>query len=269
MKPDFLPHRLTAAQIDEAAHALLHARAVRVRLAGLPAGCAPAVTEDAEAICEAMADGFERPIGGWKVGCTDPGMPAKLGLERPFCGQVPQVLIYTSGASVVHSDLMRAVVEPEIVFQLGQDLPPRVEPYSRAEILSALLALYPSLEIPESRLLDDHPHGAMGMVADQGYAGRIVLGPEIRDWQNCDLSAQSVAVAINGLIVAQGKTARAMGNPIEAVLWLANARRQHDGLRAGQVISTGTLTGVIAVRPGDEVTADYGALGKVLLFVRP
>ena len=262
------PRRLTPAQIDDAARALLRARIQRARLATLPFGSAPATSDDAEAICDAMAGGFERPIGGWKVGCTDRGIAAKHGLERPFCGQVPQALIYASGASIAHADLMRAVVEPEIVFQLAWDLPPRVTPYSRAEVTATLQALYPSMEIPESRLLDDHPHGALGMVADQGYAGRIVLGPEMRDWQAYELSSQGVVVTINGSIVARGTAARAMGNPIEAVLWLANARRQRgDGLKSGQVISTGTLTGTIAVRPGDVVSADYGALGKVTLHI--
>jgi len=162
------PRRLAPAQIAEAAHALLRARTQRMRLAALPLDCAPATSEDAEAICEAMADGLERPIGGWKVGCADPGMPVKHGLERPFCGQVPQALIYASGASIAHADLMRAVIEPEIVFRLARGLPPRATPYSHAEVTAALQALYPSLEIPESRLLDDHPNGALGMVADQG-----------------------------------------------------------------------------------------------------
>lgn len=259
---------MTPAQIERAAHALLRARSQRVRLPRFPADCTPLTSADAEAICEAMARGLEQPIGGWKVGCTDPGMPSKLGLAGPFCGQVPDRLIHANGASLSYAELMRAVIEPEIVFKLGCDLAPRAAAYSRAEVMAAIEALYPSLEIPESRLIDAHPHGALGMVADQGYAGRIVLGPRVQNWRSLALPAQQVSVAINDHVVARGSAARAMGDPIEAVVWLANYRSHRgDGLKAGQVVSTGTLTGIIPVQPGDLVIADYGALGEVKLLI--
>jgi 2-keto-4-pentenoate hydratase len=162
--------------IAEAAHLLLEARRQRERLADLPAHCRPVNAHEAETICEAMAAGFERPIGGWKVGCTDPASPAKLGLTRPFCGQIPAHLIYASRATVSHADIMRPVVEAEIAFRLARDLPPRKGHYSRAEVADAVQSLHPGIEIPESRLEDDHRLGALGMVADQGYAGRYVAG---------------------------------------------------------------------------------------------
>lgn len=257
---------LSSVQLEEAARCLLEARRARRRISALAGHCTPTTTAEAEAICEAMARGLEQPIGGWKVGCTDPGMPAKYGLERPFCGQIPAQLIYQSGVVIVHQDLMRAVIEPEIGFRLARDLPARQSGYSRDEVMDAIGALVPGVEIPESRLLDDHPHGALGMVADLGYAGRFVEGPSNTDWRHLDLPNRPVVVRRNGLEAARGAASRAMGNPVDAVVWLANYRCERgDGLRAGQIISTGTLTGIIPVSPGDEILADYGDLGSVSL----
>ncbi len=259
---------LSPAQIAEAAQLLLRARRSLTVLERLPPGCVPASIEDAEAICEAMAQEFERPLGGWKIGCLDPSMPIKQGLPRPFCGQIPAFRIYRSGATVAHKELLRAVIEPEIAFRLRRDLAPRAGVYERGEIVEAVGALCPVIEIPESRLSQRHPHGALGMVADQGYAGRLVEGSPCFAWRKLDLPSLSAVVTLNDTEVARGAASRAMGNPLEALLWLANHRRARgDGLRAGQIISTGSMTGVIPVKPCDRVVADFGALGRVEVFI--
>lgn len=255
---------LSEAQVRQAAQALLDARAQRVRLPDLPPGLRPRTTADAEAICELMGIGFGGEVGGWKVGCTDPAVAIKVGLERPFLGRIPAEYVLQSGAAVSWSDLLRPVVEAEIGFRFGRDLPPRAQAYSAEEVADAVDALVPGIEIPESRLTDDHPIGALGMVADQGYAGRFVCGTPLADWRSLDLGAQGVVLSLSGREVARGVGAKAMGNPFEAVVWLANERsRLGDGVRAGQVVSTGSLTGIQWTQPGDLAVADYGALGRV------
>ena len=223
----------------------------------------PRTTDEAEAVCEAFARRLERPFGGWKVGATDPSVPVKLGLERPFCGPIPARLVYASGAHVPWDELLRPVFEAEIGMRLGRDLPPRPAPYARDEVADAVETLHPGIEIPESRLADDHPHGALGMVADLGYAGRYVYGEGIRDWRAIPREAFVVRLLVNGREIA-GSGARAFGHPLDGVLWLANHRsRLGDGLRAGDIVSTGSLTGIQWTKKGDEAVADYGALGIV------
>jgi 2-keto-4-pentenoate hydratase len=79
-----------------------------------------------------------------------------------------------------------------------------------------------------------------------------------------------VRLLINGIEVASGNAAKAMGDPLSALTWLTNYRLlRGDGLRAGQIVSTGSLTGIHRVAPGDLVVADYGQLGRVELAVTP
>ncbi len=256
---------MTPDEIEAAARLLFEARASRHRIRRLPDALAPRTTHDAEAICESLTGLLERPLGGWKVGATDPAVPIKLGLERPFCGPIPAIHLYESGARVDWADLMRPVVEAEIGLRLGHDLPPRAGPYTREEVAAAIESLHPGIEIPESRLEDDHPHGALGMVADLGYAGRYVAGAGLRDWQAIPVESLAARLLINGREVARGSAAKAFGHPLDGVVWLANHRGQrfHAGLRAGDIVSTGSLTGIHWTRPGDVVVADYGALGSV------
>ena len=58
--------------------------------------------------------------------------------------------------------------------------------------------------------------------------------------------------------------AAAIDDPMVPLTWLANElSRTGIGLEAGQMISTGTLTGMLAPKPGENYLADFGPLGSV------
>ena len=64
-----------------------------------------------------------------------------------------------------------------------------------------------------------------------------------------------------------GTGERALGDPMNVLLWLANQQSAAGrGLKAGEIVSTGTCTGLDPVRPGDRVQADFGDLGRVEIF---
>jgi 2-keto-4-pentenoate hydratase len=62
----------------------------------------------------------------------------------------------------------------------------------------------------------------------------------------------------------KGTAAAALDHPMVSLTWLANELlRTGIGLKAGQMISTGTLTGMLRPKPGETYVADFGPLGKV------
>ena len=79
--------------------------------------------------------------------------------------------------------------------------------------------------------------------------GHYVLGPAIP--AGTDLAALPVTIAVNGQVRRTGTGAEVMGDPILAVVWLANRRNAlGDGLRAGEIVSSGTCIGMLAPRLG-------------------
>ncbi|MSO77353.1 MAG: hypothetical protein EXQ87_10675 [Alphaproteobacteria bacterium] len=257
---------MTSPGLVDAATCLIRAAEEGRRVRDFPAGCRPSDMAMAEAIADLVTARRGGVFGGWKLGGTNPTARKKAGIERPFRGRVRATMVYESPAEVPWPDLLRAVVEPEIAFRLGRDLPARGSDYGVDDVAPVIEAVLPAIEIPESRLSDDHVTGGLGMVADQGFAGRLVLGPACLDWRRIDLAALRATLAVNGRVVAEGTGDAAMGTPLAALAWLANERIAHgDSLRAGQVISTGSLTGIQPVAPGDKVLADFGPLGEVAL----
>jgi len=106
--------------------------------------------------------------------------------------------------------------------------------------------------------------GRLLVTADCGANIAFVGGPWRHDLRSLDLKARPVAMVINGALRGNGTGARALGDPMNVLLWLANQQSAEGrGLKSGDIVSTGTCTGLDPVRPGDRVQADFGDFGTV------
>ena len=102
------------------------------------------------------------------------------------------------------------------------------------------------------------------MIADGGGNAAIVQGAPVRDWQRYDLAAQTARLSLNGKETAAGSgSALIFGDPIAAVAWLASQPQVAQGLRRGEIVMTGTCTGLTPLKAGDRAVADFGELGRV------
>lgn len=107
------------------------------------------------------------------------------------------------------------------------------------------------------------------MTADGGANVALIIGRWTAAWRELDLETHRVAMHINGEARGSGEGARALGDPMAVMVWLANQpSRFGRGLEAGDIVSTGTCTGLDRVHPGDRVVADFGTLGRVEVMVR-
>ena len=79
-----------------------------------------------------------------------------------------------------------------------------------------------------------------------------------------------VALSIGGTVRARGASAGALGHPLDGLTWIANElSRRGYGLEAGDIIATGTWTGLHFVREPAAVVADFGSMGRVEVQIRP
>ena len=102
------------------------------------------------------------------------------------------------------------------------------------------------------------------ILADGAGASTIVYGAPIDDWRSRAIAGQQVVLLCNGKPRRTGSAASAIDNPMVPLTWLANElSRTSIGLQAGQMISTGTLTGMLAPKPGETYVAEFGPFGSV------
>lgn len=104
------------------------------------------------------------------------------------------------------------------------------------------------------------------VMADNGTDGPLVLGPAVERWRDVDRPDIPVTLTVNGRIVRKGRGGNALGDPLNVMVWLANRRsREGGGMRADDVVNTGTTAGIFFAEPGGEAVADFGLLGGVSL----
>lgn len=186
---------------------------------------------------------------GRKIGLTSPAVQAQLGVDQPDFGVLFEDMDVT-GQSVPMDRLLQPKVEAEIAFVLGADLDGDLTWDSvRAAVASAHVAL----EIVDSRIANWDITYA-DTVADNASSGLFTLGTRLAD--DVDPQQVTMTMAVNGEVVSTGTGEACLGDPLNALLWLAQTAKEFgDPLRTGQVILSGALGPMTPVSADDHVEA--------------
>jgi len=243
--------------IEGAARALLQAARARVSLDGLPAGVRPATLAQAYAIQDSVAAMLGEVVA-WKVGAKQPG-------QEPACAPLTTATVHASGCALPAADFPQRAVEVELAVRIGRDLPGRAEPYAAAEVSGAISAVLPTIELVESRYVSPASQDRHAIVADGLSHGALICG------RDCPDTALLAAHEFRATLDADGSRVLALdrahnpaGELLPLVVWLANhAARRCGGLKAGQVVTTGSLTGIASLAGAMHVEAAVEGLGAV------
>lgn len=237
----------------------------QTRLAALPEPMRPMTRAEGYAIQAHLEAASAAPRFGWKIAATSTAGQEHIAVDGPLAGRLLAERVVPDGGTIALGDTRMRVAEIEFAFRMGRDLPPRAAAYGVAEVMDAVAALHPAIEVPDSRYEDFTVVGAPQLIADNACGHLFVLGPQMRaDWRARDLSAERPVGRIPGTLEREGLGANVLGDPRIALAWLVN---ELSGLgitlRHGEVVTTGTCLVPIAIAPGDVVTGDFGDLGRV------
>jgi 2-oxo-3-hexenedioate decarboxylase/2-keto-4-pentenoate hydratase len=250
-----------------AAIAIAAARRNRTPLEPLAANVAPQTEADGYRIQEALRDLLAAEFGalvGYKIGCTSAVMQEYLDIPHPCGGSVFARGVHDSGASLRAKDFVRVGVECEIAVRLASDLAPSAAPFTAESVAQTIEAYLPAIEIVDDRYADWQTLGAPTLVADDFFAAGCVLGKPVARPKAPDLLDVIGRAVVNDVEVSSGTGADVLGHPHNALAWLANhLAADGKGLRAGQIVLTGSLVKTIWLDAGDRVTMDLSGLGRV------
>lgn len=259
---------LSTDQIERASGLLLEARLAARTIPAIPEDCRPATLADAYAVQARLVERLGRGVAGWFCACTSLEIQGILGLDAPYYGRLLAGAVLSSPAELRAADLPPLCLECEFGFSLARDLPASGAPYGRDEVAAAVAAVHPTIEVVAGHLEDWPSQDVFSVIADNGTDGRLVHGAGFADWRDIDLAAVAVSLTVNGRRERQGVGADVLGDPLNALVWLANVRAEAgEGLAAGHIHNTGTATSFYWARAGDHATADFGPLGSVDLAV--
>lgn len=255
----------TADTALRAARILLDTWTAGGRIAALPDDCRPRDDAQGFAIQQAILELTGDRRAGWKIAATSKAGQLHIGVDGPLPGTLLARRFRDAPASISLQNNQMLVAEAEFAFRMARTLAPRSEPYRVDEVLAAVATLHPAIEVPDSRYDDFAKVGGPQLLADNACACWFVLGPaSTADWRAIDLSKHPVTAYVDGQEVAKGTGANVLGDPREALTWIANKLSAlGTPLQAGEVVTTGTCVVPVAVAPGQTARADFGVLGEI------
>jgi 2-keto-4-pentenoate hydratase len=209
-----------------------------------------------------------RSVKGHKVGFTSKAMRSLVGATEPDYGFLYDDWFVPEGFTVPRSRMNRPLVEQEIAFVVGQRLAgPSV---NAADVIRATDFVLPALEIVDSRFAGRGKTLLVDSISDAASCGFVVLGGNPARLTDIDIRRIGGSLSINGDIIETGTAAAVMGNPINAVAWLANKLSEFaTAMEPGDVILSGSFIKAVPFDAGDSVFAMFDRLGEVSLMIGP
>jgi len=199
-------------------------------------------------------------VAGWKAGFTSKAGQESWEVTEPVCAFLLASGVLASGAEIPAARFVKPGVEAEVAFVMKYDLAGPGVTAPRA--LQAVEGAVPALELIDFR----HSGKAVGtdVVADGVYAKAIVLGGAVTPLAGIDLALEGLLYEQSGTVVATNTAYEVMGNPLNSLAWIANHLGSRGlGLRAGDVVMSGSVSKILSARAGDTVRATFTRLGSV------
>jgi len=259
---------VTQLNVETAASLLCENRLSRRLTGPLPPDARPENTAEAydvqDMLHAALSGRGYGTLCGYKIGCTTRIMQDYLGIDQPCAGGLFAPKLAIDSMEFTLTDHFRLGVECEIAVRVGRDLQPEDAPHDRTAVTAAIAAWMPALEIVEDRFEDYESLGAPTLIADDFFNLACVTGPESRPETVSDIGAVEGRLLIDGAEAGRGNGGDILGDPVEALLWLANhlgARGQP--LTSGAIVTLGSVVKTVWVDRPASAQAVFPDLGKV------
>lgn len=195
---------------------------------------------------------------GRKVGLTNPRVQAQAGVSEPDYGTIMDDMVFHSGHVFDPKDYVAPKIESEVAFKLSREL----TSWDIPTIESSIEWMAPSFELVDCHY-ETYQMKIVDTIADNAACAGIILGEPV-EYGSTDLSQVWLSLTRDGEEITNGVGGNVMGNPINAVAWLAKTAIEQDiPLQAGELILPGSIGLIMWFEFGPEYRAEISGVGSV------
>lgn len=187
------------------------------------------------------------PVGGWKVGRGTPE-EAIIFAPIPAAAILPTPQLWTRAASRLGG------LELEIAFRIDAPLPALDAPDFARQLTGCVTPL-PAFEVVDCRLHDPDQAAPLWRLADFQINAGLIIGPALEGpWQPDDFICPPGLLIADASVIAKGLLTLPSGSPFDLLTTLLRQVGNHcGGVQPGQIVTTGSFTGLRFFRPGTRL----------------
>ncbi len=207
---------------------------------------------------------------GRKIGFTNPEALRGFRISGPIWNFMYDSTVHDAAdAAFPLTGLCEPRIEPEVVLHLAKA--PRAG-MSDADLLSCVDWIAPGYEIVHS-IFPGWKFTPADAVAAYGFHGALLLGAkrEVDGEWLAKLSSFSVDLTSDSGVSRAGHARNVLGSPLKSLGRMLEEIDRYpacETLRAGEIVTTGTLTEAMPIAPGETWTTRFDGIGLEPLRVR-
>lgn len=206
----------------------------------------------------------ERIIGK-KIGLTSEGIRKQIGVFEPDFSFITDKNYLHPYENLILSDMINPKLEPELAFLINKDLKEKV--ITNWDVMSAIEGVLPAFEVVDTRYRN-YDFTIVDTISDSASYGRIIVGNKMTNIQNLEMEEIALSVFKDGKLIKSASSSEVMGNPINAVTWLANKMVQLGNfIKKGDIILSGSFTPVLDIEAGETYEAVFSNVGSVKIKI--
>jgi len=204
------------------------------------------------------------PVVGYKAAITSKGAQKFFNVKEPALGVLLKNMLVQNGSEV---SVGRGgnLFEGDLILEVGSAKINDAK--TPLEVLQSTKSVYPFMEVPRGVFSVPPPKiGGLNFTVGNAFAWAGVLGePLLIQATEANVKMLGAITVVledaDGKEVDRAKSSKIMGNPLNAAIWIAKNLKESGGaLKAGDLISLGSITGLHPAKPGNGATVRYEGL---------
>jgi 2-oxo-3-hexenedioate decarboxylase len=188
-----------------------------------------------------------------------------MGLDAPVFGELTDVMRVQDGGTFSLAGGIHPKIEPEIAFEIGQDLSGAI---TLEQAGQAVTRVFAAMEILDSRYRDFKYFSLPDVVADNSSSSHWVVAKEGKPLAGLSLETLPIVMEVNGEVKQQATGAAISGHPLRSLVQLCELLATRGrSLPKGSIVLAGAATVAEMLKPGDQVKTTIEGLGSVSVTV--
>jgi 2-oxo-3-hexenedioate decarboxylase len=200
-----------------------------------------------------------------KMGLTSKAKRKQMDLDAPLYGVLTNTMLVDNGGNYSMKGQIHPKIEPEVAFLISKELSGTP---SREDVLAATEAIFPCMEILDSRYKHFKYFSMEDVISDNSSSSQYILGEKMADFAHLNLANLSLKMKVNGEVAQEGNTKAISGDPVLSVIQLCELlAARGKTLPAGMVVLAGAATTAVALEAGMKIELEMEGMGATSVKV--